>query len=404
MGKHSRVALGVVLKSMRRLARHPWIYTKLAGLQVEKWGINHFYPPSREGLGGRIRQVSLRITDFCNLRCHTCGQWGDQGFLRGQDLKEFKKREVPVQRYLEVFEDLRRHGHRPLLYLWGGEPMLYEGALEVIDAATHLGFPTSIATNGTRIAGFAERLVQAPLFLMQVSIDGPTAAIHNRARPGVGAADNFADIQAGLAAVRRARREKGSGLPLIASLTTISRENYRHLLDIYEAFRDKVDLFVFYLAWWIDQDRAQAHADDFSRRFGFAPSRHWGWIGDWQPDDYRELNRQLQELQQRSLPWSAPPVTLIPPFMGEANLKTYYTDHRATFGFDRCLSIFQVVEVNSNGDLSPCRDYHDYVVGNLKEATITELWNSEAYRRFRRSLAEEGLMPVCSRCCGLMGY
>ncbi|MDD2901358.1 MAG: SPASM domain-containing protein [Syntrophales bacterium] len=101
---------------------------------------------------------------------------------------------------------------------------------------------------------------------------------------------------------------------------------------------------------------------------------------------------------------SAPAVTLIPPFTGEDNLKTYYNDHRATFGFDRCLSIFQVVEVDSNGDLSPCRDYHDYVVGNLKEATITELWNSEAYRRFRRSLAAEGLMPVCSRCCGLMGY
>jgi radical SAM protein with 4Fe4S-binding SPASM domain len=404
MGKHSRVGLGVVLKSMRHLVRHPWIYHKLASLQLEKALFNLAYPPSSEGRGHRIRQVSLRITDFCNLRCHTCGQWGDRGFLRGQDLKEFKKREVPPSRYIEVFEDLKRHGHRPLLYLWGGEPMLYEGALEVITAATELGFPTSIATNGTRIASFAERLVQAPLFLMQVSIDGPTAAIHNRARPGVGGADNFADIQAGLAAVQQARKAHKSGLPLIASLTTISRENYRHLLEIYESFRDQVDLFVFYLAWWIDKDRAQAHEDDFSRRFGFKPTRPWGWVGDWQPDDYRELNRQLEELQQRSRAWSAPPVTIIPPFLGEADLRTYYTDHRANFGFNRCLSIFQVVEVNSNGDLSPCRDYHDYVVGNLKEKTITELWNSEAYRKFRRSLAKEGLMPVCSRCCGLMGY
>jgi hypothetical protein len=44
------------------------------------------------------------------------------------------------------------------------------------------------------------------------------------------------------------------------------------------------------------------------------------------------------------------------------------------------------------------------VVGNIKDATITELWNSPAYRKFRQSLATEGLMPVCSRCCGLMGY
>ena len=404
MGKHSRVALGVVLKNIHRLARHPWIYSNLVFMQGEKWLFNHFLPPSKDGRARRIRKVSLRITDLCNLRCHTCGQWGDQGFLRGQNLKEFKKREVPVNRYLEVLEDLVRHGHRPELYLWGGEPMLYEGTLEVIDTAAKLRLPTSIATNGTRIATVAERLVQAPLFLMQVSIDGPNAALHNRARPGVGNADNFADIQAGLAAVRQVREKQGSNLPLMASLTTISKENYRHLVDIYEAFRDKVDLFVFYLSWWIDRESAQAHEDDFSRRFGFKPVRHWGWVGDWKPGDYQELNRQLQEVLQRSRSWAAPPVTVIPPVFGETNLRTYYTDHRARFGFNRCHSIYQMVEINSNGDLSPCRDYHDYVVGNIKEHTITELWNSPAYRQFRRSLATDGLMPACTRCCGLMGY
>ena len=101
------------------------------------------------------------------------------------------------------------------------------------------------------------------MFLLQISIDGPDAALHNQARPGVGGADNFADIQAGLAAVRRERQVQGRSLPLIASLTTISRNNYRHLVDIYDAFRDKVDLFVFYLSWWIDAERVQAHEAGF---------------------------------------------------------------------------------------------------------------------------------------------
>ena len=77
---------------------------------------------------------------------------------------------------------------------------------------------------------------------------------------------------------------------------------------------------------------------------------------------------------------------------------------RRWFGYNQCISIFQAVEVNSNGDMSPCRDYHDYVVGNIKDATITQLWNGPAYQKFRHSLATDGLMPVCSRCCGLMGY
>jgi radical SAM protein with 4Fe4S-binding SPASM domain len=373
-------------------------------LEGEKWLFNLLNPKASRGLARSIRQVSIRITDICNLRCHTCGQWGDHGFLHGKSLAELKRQEVSPERYLEVFADLVAHGHHPLIYLWGGEPMLYEGTLPIIAGAAQLGLPTSIATNGTRVAAKAEELAAAPLFLLQLSIDGHTAESHNRARPAAGGTDNFADITKALAEVRRAREARGSNLPLIASLTTISKENYRHLIDIYETFRERVDLAVFYLSWWIDEGSLQAHDRDFHRRFGFTPQCPQGWLGSWRPDDYKELNRQLQLLQERSQPWSAPPVVLIPSILGEENLRTYYTNHQERFGYDQCVSIYQVLEVDSNGDISPCRDYHDYVVGNIKTHTITELWNSERYQAFRRSLATEGLMPVCSRCCGLMGY
>ncbi|MCK9377458.1 MAG: SPASM domain-containing protein [Syntrophobacterales bacterium] len=404
MSSRSRIALGVILKNFRRLAKHPWIATKLATIQSEKWLFNLLYPQAQTGRANRIRQLSLRITDICNLRCHTCGQWGDQGFLHGRNLRELKQSEVSPDRYLEVFRDLAKHGHHPSMYLWGGEPMLYEGSLELIEAATELRFPTAIATNGTRVAAAAERIVRAPMFLLQLSIDGHNAALHNQARPGLGGADNFADIEAALAAVGEARRAQRSTLPLVASLTTISQANFRHLVDIYETFRDRVDLFVFYLSWWIDEERCTAHEADFTRRFGFKPTLPRGWVGGWRPDDYQELDRQLKTVLARSQALSASAVTIIPSLTGVDNLRAYYTDHSNYFGFSQCISIFQAVEIDSNGDLSPCRDYHDYVVGNIKEATITELWNSPAYQKFRQSLATEGLMPACSRCCGLMGY
>jgi radical SAM protein with 4Fe4S-binding SPASM domain len=97
-------------------------------------------------------------------------------------------------------------------------------------------------------------------------------------------------------------------------------------------------------------------------------------------------------------------VSIIPPLTGEADLAAYYTDHRALFGFDRCTAIFQEIQVMSDGRVTPCRSYIDYPVGHVKEATLTELWNSPAYVAFRRSLTRDGLMPVCSRCCGLLGF
>ncbi|CAM2059761.1 putative Radical SAM domain protein [Desulfovibrionales bacterium] len=404
MGKRSSIATGAAIKHLLRMVRHPWILGKLAKLQTEKWLFNVLYPNAHHGQARKIRQVSIRITDICNLRCITCGQWGPTGFLHGRDLKELKRSEISLTRYKEIFVDLVAHEHRPIVYLWGGEPTLYDGWLDLIEYCTKFGLPTAVATNGTRLAPYAKHLVKAPMFLLQISIDGHNAELHNRIRPGVGSTNSFEAIQQGLAAVQEERARINCDLPIIASLTTISKENCYHLVDIYEAYRDKVDLFIFYPAWWVDEESAKVHEQDFARRFGFRPELHRGWIGGWVPDDYEALNTQLIELNACSRSWNSPPIIFIPDITGIANLKKYYTDHSSLFGYAQCVSIFQVVEIDSNGNLSPCRDYHDYIVGNICDNTITELWNSEAYRKFRRSLVTEGLMPICSRCCGLMGY
>ena len=404
MAKRSSVSPGIIIKNLGMLGQSPWIVSKLVRLQMAKQFFSLATPQAHLGLGRRIHQLSIRITDVCNLRCHTCGQWGDSGFLCGANLKELKKAEVSPQRYQELMRDLVAHGHKPNVYIWGGEPMLYPGTLDVIEEATRLGLPASIVSNGHMLAPVADRLAAAPLFLMQTSIDGHDEATHNAARPSAGKGNAYADVVSALEALGRARRDRNGKLPLLASLTVISRNNLPHLADIYRSFRDKVDLFVFYLGWWITPERAALHEKDFARRFGFEPKLHRGWIGDWQADDIAVLDEQIKIMRELSRPLSAPAVTFIPNITDPQDLTQYYADHSSRFGYNQCVSIFQVVEVDSNGDISPCRDYHDYVVGNVKEHTISELFNSERFREFRRSIHNEGLMPVCSRCCGLMGY
>ena len=288
--KRSSISPRVMAAYFWPMTVNPWIGFKLAALQGEKWFFNALYPRAGNGLARRIRQVGMRITDLCNLRCRTCGQWGEGGFLHSQDAKLMKADEVSPERYREMMTDLVDHGHRPMMYFWGGEPMLYPGLVELIEAGASLRLPVSIATNGTRVDAAAERLVRAPLFLLQMSIDGHTAALHNRLRPAVGRGDNFKAIESALTAVRRERLEQHSRLPLIASLTTVSQDNCTHLTDIYETFHDRVDLMVFYLSWWIDEEDSAAHEQDFSSRFGFLPTRHRGWIGRWKAGQDAHIN------------------------------------------------------------------------------------------------------------------
>lgn len=400
----SWVPINTILKMAPRVLERPKYAKNVAMIQVDKF-LRNLSPGTNHGRANRIRQCSIRITDVCNLRCHTCGQWGDQGFLRSCSLAELRKEEVSPERYIELLHDLSRNGHAPSVYLWGGEPMLYAGSVEIIEEAARLGMAPSIATNGTGLVRHAERLVDAPMFVIQISVDGPDATIHNACRPGANpSVDNFGTICGAIDRINDLRRERGQRLPLIAALTTINNLNYNRLVDIYDVFRDKVDVCVLYLAWWIDERSAELHSRDFEERFGFKPQKHYGWVGNWRPPDYGVLSSQLKRLSTLAGSLSGPAVVIMPPLTSEPDIERYYSDHDCRFGFDKCVSIYSAVELNSNGDMSPCRDYHDFVVGNVKERTITELWNSAPYLTFRKSLSEKGLMPVCTRCCGLMGY
>lgn len=400
----SWVPISTILKTAPKILESPKYAKNIAMIQVDKF-LRNLSPRAEEGKANRIRQCSIRITDICNLRCHTCGQWGDRGFLREASLKELKNREVTPERYIELLRNLYENGHTPSVYLWGGEPMLYKGSVEIIEEAARMGMAPSIATNGTGLVEHAERLVTAPMFVIQISVDGPDEATHNASRPGASpSVNNFATISRAIDTIADIRKQRHQRLPLIAALTTINNVNYNRLVDIYEVFRDKVDVCVFYLAWWIDEKSAQRHAADFQERFGFRPEKHFGWVGNWTPPDYEVLAGQLKKLNSMAASLAGPAVVIMPPLTDVKELEKYYVDHDCTFGFDRCVSIFSAVEINSNGDMSPCRDYHDFVVGNVKENTILELWNSEPYRKFRKSLTEKGLMPACTRCCGLMGY
>ena len=210
--RRSHVDVGVILRNFRRLLGHPWIGSKLVRLEAEKTFFNLLHPFHGDGTAGKIRQVGLRITDRCNLRCRTCGQWGERGFLIDEDLKRRRQEEVPPSRYLQLLADLIRNGHRPIVYIWGGEPMLYPGLMHLIESTTSMRLPVSIATNGIRLAESAERMVKAPLFLLQVSVDGHCAELHNRLRPAAGNGDNFDDIVKGLDTVRHIRERQRSGL------------------------------------------------------------------------------------------------------------------------------------------------------------------------------------------------
>mgnify|MGYP001554070902 CR=1 FL=1 len=393
-----RVALGAAAKMLKGIKYAP----SFSMLPLSRMYRNLVGPPA-SFKAGKIRQVGIRITELCNLRCHTCGQWGDHGFLRGKSIKEIRQDELTVSDYKAIFDDLAANGHHPLIYLWGGEPTLYDGYLDVVAYGESLGMHGTIATNGARVERDVKEIVSIPFVLVQISVDGPDEASHNSCRPGAAeSVDSFSTVCTAIESLDEEKKRQNQALPVVATLTVVSERNEGRLLELYDKFADKVDVMVFYLGWWIDEERAIAHEEDYASRFTEKPTTHRSWLGDWRPSSFEALSAELTELIKRGRNIGGPTIVVMPKISAADQLETYYTDHSSTFGHDFCPALYTEVEISANGIVTPCRDYRDYVVGSLKENTLSQLWNSQRYIDFRRSLAK-GLMPVCSRCCGLMG-
>lgn len=372
-------------------------------LAKETFNLRHPFR-GRSGRGDSLHLVGLRITDMCNLRCHTCGQWGDSGYLVGKSLKELKRREVPIEHYKRLVDEVCELGYRPIWYIWGGEPMLYPGLIELMHHIHDRGMPISLVTNGTHVAEHAEDILDT-CKILHISVDGPNEEIHNTQRPGVGASqNNFRDVKNALEAINAGKLKRKSPYPYLLPISCLTRYNLDYVTELNRFVAPYADAQLFYLTWWIDPEAAGEHAADFKRRFGSEPTTHYGWIGTWKDFDHGLLFDRFCEMEEEARRRGTCPPIMMPELREREQVVRYYSDHKATFEYKQCVSIFMTIEIDSNGDVSLCRDYHDFTIGNIKTDRLRDMWNGERALAFRGSIARDGIMPACRRCCGLMGF
>ena len=406
MSIRSRVSPRFFIKELANVVSAEWHTSYImARYQMSKEVFNFRHPlGAKHGRGDSVQLVSLRITDMCNLRCHSCGQWGDNGYLVDQDLKELKQREVPIEDYKHLVDQILDLGWSPVWYIWGGEPMMYPGIVDLLYYIHERDMPISIVSNGTRVAKYAKDIAET-CEVLYLSVDGSNAEIHDSQRPAVsGKYSNFQDVEAALQKVRKEKNKNNSPFPYIVPLSCITAYNIDDVVDLYKFTSQYADAQILYLTWWIDQKSAMEHSDDFERRFGKKPQTHYGWIGEWNQFDHGIILEKYHEMVRISQQSNTCPPMMMPELHTKEEINTYYKDHSETFGYNQCVSIYMTMEIDSNGDVSLCRDYHDYIIGNIRRDSVAKMWNNEKAVRFRKSISTDGLMPVCRRCCGLMGY
>lgn len=79
----------------------------------------------------RVGQISLRVNEVCNLRCASCGQWGENGHIRRKLETGGRLDQLDFEVVKRVIAETRKD--RPFYYIWGGEPTMWKPLLALFE-------------------------------------------------------------------------------------------------------------------------------------------------------------------------------------------------------------------------------------------------------------------------------
>jgi MoaA/NifB/PqqE/SkfB family radical SAM enzyme len=169
----------------------------------------------------RLFSVLVELTYRCNLDCFFC--YNDLG-LRGRPLT--------LEQYYELFGDLRELQVLNLT-LSGGEPLAHPDFLRLGARARELGFVVRIKSNGHALRGAMARRIRDEIdpFLVEVSLHGATAAVHDRQTREPGSFERL------LANLREMR-----GLGLRVKLNSTLTAWNEHEIEATMALADRLEL------------------------------------------------------------------------------------------------------------------------------------------------------------------
>ncbi|ODS35392.1 MAG: hypothetical protein A7316_05820 [Candidatus Altiarchaeales archaeon WOR_SM1_86-2] len=148
-------SFGVVSSFLNEMKRNQILYEK----------------PLKESSKNQFRGLALEITKKCNLRCIHC-------YLSAGEANDG---ELTLNEIKELLKSTKDSGGISVA-LGGGEPLLRDDCIEIIEHAASLDLLVSLGTNGTLIdKKMAEILSELPIKI-QVSLDGASKETHDRIR------------------------------------------------------------------------------------------------------------------------------------------------------------------------------------------------------------------------------
>ncbi len=293
--------------------------------------------------------LQLHITDKCNLKCRHCYE------ETNRDSAENLLRSAEILNILEQFRNFINILHmKGKVYFTGGEPILNPMLYRYISKASSLNLCTMVLSNGTLIDQFrASELSKAGTRIVQISIDG-LEETHDFIR-GKG---SFRKALKGLDCCQNA------GINTIV-MTTLNRKNMNELEGIIRLCI-KHNIPRFSLGRLVPIGNGIELFEQVLTK-----------------NELLKIFKKIQHFKKK--------------FRNSIHISIHdplwltYKGHKNSYG---CSAGIRGICIIENGDIMPCRRL-DMSIGNIRNNSFLEIWNSSCLKHFRTRDNYEGKCKNC---------
>ena len=289
---------------------------------------------------GKPFSISFEPTTSCNLRCPECPS-GLRAFTRPIGML------VPAF-FEKTIDELSNH----LLYLtfyFQGEPYLNTKFLDMVRYAKQKNIYTATSTNAHYLTDdVAKRTIESGLDRLIISIDGTTQEVYGKYRIG----GQLEKVMEGTRNILKKKSELNSVTPEVILQFLVVKPN--------------------------------EHQVDEVKRLGKELGADDVWLKTAQVYDYENGNELIPDIEKYSRYKKS---------NSHYQIKNNLLNH--------CWKMWHSCVITWDGKVVPCCFDKDarHQLGDLKQQSLTQIWEGDAYRQFRSSLLNSRRqIDICTNC------
>ena len=310
--------------------------------------------------------IAWEITRRCNLKCVHCRS--------SSELEVSGHPDFSLEEAKRVLDDIVSYGN-PVVVLSGGEPLLRADVFDIAKYGGSKGLRMCLATNGTMVTEeICEKIVEAEIKMVSLSLDGASAEIH----------DNFRNVEGAFdATINATKLFNKHGISFLVN-SSFTRRNQGEVENLYKLVKE-LGAKAWYMFMIVPTGRGEEIMEEL-----VSMEDYEGFL-DW----HYEMEKNETEMLVR--PTCAPSYyrVVVEKAKEQGEKFERRTLNFSTGGSKGCLAGQLISLIDVDGNVLPC-SYFPMSAGNIREQSFKDIWEtSELFKDLRDFKAYKGKCGAC---------